>query len=522
MLDKPVIIIGSGPAGAQAADELVSRGIPVLMIDGGETMEMSSDEPEENFEDVRRSRSDQAFWFLGKDLSGIPVSGLTGGLGGGQVSGNRAYTVRHADQFLPLHTENCQVIQSLAKGGLGAAWGAACAIPEATELRAMGLNQETLEPHLLRTIQSVGISGPQVRNEIQPPLPLDLHGTLVKRRYEKHHGWFAKKRLSVSQPLSAILTKDLGDRRASMQTDMEYWTDPHQSVYRPQYTINALQKKDNFQYEGGFVVTSFRVKKEGVTVHAKRIENGEECVFHGSKMMLAAGAIGSARIALQSTPEYVDPLPFVAKPHVFTACLHLATLGKTGPKKRNSLCQLLLLDEEIRHGMRSGLAQLYSYRSLMLFRLLSSQPFPCPEALRMLALLTPALVIADIRFPAFPEHGTLSTKNGTLHASCSVPTEEKSLRLQSWKRLQQGLRKLGLLPVKNMELPEASTSHYAGTLPYQEHGGMLTTTKEGALRGHDHVFVADAAVFKALPVLPHTLSIMANARRIAAHLAETI
>lgn len=520
MSDNTVIIIGSGPSGVHAADELTANGVSVLMIDGGQEAPILPTMPSANFEDVRRTDRDQAMLFLGEDLSGIPVSGLTGGLGGGQVSGNRGYVIRCAAEKLLLQEENCQIIQSLAAGGLGAAWGAACAIPENSELAAMGLDQTELMPYLTRTIQHVGISGTHVHPDIQPPLPTDLHASLAREAYKKKHSWFERQNLSVMQPLSAILTKNLGDRKSCSLADMEYWADPEKSVYRPQYTLDELKKKSNFRYEGGIVAESITSGNEGVTITGRRIDGGSICTFRGKKAILAAGAIGSARIALRSLGLYDTPLPFAAKPHVFSACVHLSSLGKKGPKERTSLCQLLVADNEKQNGLRSGIAQLYSYRSLMLFRLLSAQPFAYPEALRLLAMLTPALVIADIRFPARPEHGSIRLQKHAHHdvlsVRCHIPDDERRKRHASWKRIRKGLRQLGMYPVKNMELPEGSSSHYAGTLPFSDSDSILTTDHCGRLRGVKHVSVADAAVFPVLPAVPHTLTIMANARRIAA------
>lgn len=73
-----------------------------------------------------------------------------------------------------------------------------------------------------------------------------------------------------------------------------------------------------------------------------------------------------------------------------------------------------------------------------------------------------------------------------------------------------------MIPVRNMVLPEGSSSHYAGTLPCSKNESALSTDTNGLLRGLPNVSVADAAVFPMLPSVPHTLTIMANARRIAA------
>jgi choline dehydrogenase-like flavoprotein len=518
MPDSDVLVIGSGPAGVHAADVLLKAGKSVVMIDGGKTAPDMSGSPTDNFAEVRKYEGHQADWFLGKDLSGIPVSGLTGGLGGGQVSGNRGYVVEDAAKELPIAEDNCQIIQSLAEGGLGAAWGAACSIPKEGELHAMGLDPKNLEPHLRAAIEEVGVSGPDTRAGMQPALPPDLHASLALDAYRRKKKAFDAKHLSVAQPLSAILTQDKNGRKASSLADMEYWSDPGKSVWRPQYLLETLRTNQAFRMESGCIAESVASDADGVTVTARGLRGGTKAL-RAKHVILAAGALGSARIALRSLGLYETPLP-AAKPHVFTACLHAATLGKAGPDKRTSLCQLLVTDDADRSGMRAGVAQLYSYRSLLLFRLLTSQPLPAPEAMRVLSLLTPALVIADIRFPADPSLGSVALgRDHVLKIGCRVSSTEKALRDASWKRLRTGLRMLGMLPVRNMVLPEGSASHYGGTLPHEETGGPLTTDARGHLRGLPNVWVADGSVFRTLPAVPHTLVLMANARRIAASVA---
>jgi choline dehydrogenase-like flavoprotein len=185
MPDCDVIVIGSGPAGAHAAQTLVEHGANVVVLDGGAMppagLEATPDIP---FSEVRKKDPHQFRWFLGDDLSGIPVSGLTGGLGGGQVSGNRSYVVAHAEALLPLELRNCQVIQSLAKGGLGASWGAACAIPDADELLAMRLNATELEQHFDAVMRRIGVSGNGSHPALQPALTPDHHAAAALRAYE--------------------------------------------------------------------------------------------------------------------------------------------------------------------------------------------------------------------------------------------------------------------------------------------------------------------------------------------------
>lgn len=519
MADADVIIIGSGPAGVHAALPLVQAGVRVLMIDGGkEGSALLETAPALRFDEMRRTRNDQWKWFLGGDFSGIPIRGLEGGLGGGMVSGNRRYVIDGTSKSLPLHLENAQVIQSLAKGGLGAAWGATSAFLSAENLRAMGLPPEEMEKHYDAISVEIGISGLQGRTNIQPALKLDHHARRFLDRSKRKKEWFTEHHLNLIQPHAAVLTEDLKDRKKQSYRDMDYWSDPERSVYRPHHTLEKLITHKNFTYLPSRIVTHIQENANEVSVHSQNLESMEKETIHSAKKVICcAGTVNTARILLKSFALYDVPISFVGKPHVFSAMLHTSMIGNPGDIDRFSLCQMLLIDEEKRHGMGAGCAQLYSYRSLQLFRLLSALPLPVPMALRLASMLAPALVIADIRFPAFPHAAnTLKLTQNGVHIQMSVTEDEKSLREKSLKRIHAGLKKLGLMNLKTLTLPEASSSHYAGTVPTEKESHLpLSVDENGKLHRSQSIFVADGSVFRSLSPLPHTLTIMANARRVA-------
>lgn len=522
MPESDVIVIGSGMSGVHAAQTLLEYGLSVTMVDGGKRPTVNPDETTaENFEDVRRSDDHQERIFLGHDLSGIPVDGLTGGLGGGQVGGNRAYVVEDADKLLPMKLTNALVIQSLAEGGLGAAWGAACALLTPSELNAMGLPND-MDAHYARIIGRIGVSGPEKHLGIDTPLPPDLHAKRALEKYNRNRAAFDRKKISVAQPLSAILTKDKGERKASSLTDMDYWSDPKKSVYRPQYTLAELKKHPSFRYEANWIVEKIETN-DVRKVHAVSFDKKHTTTWSAKAVVLAAGAVGSARIALRSLHLLDTPIPFVGKPHVFSACLDTGSMGRAGPKHRISLCQLLVTDERDVRGMAAGVAQLYGYRSLLLFRLLESLPLPVPLAMKLLSLWTPSLVIADIRFPGTEHGGTLMLRKDGVHIEANVTSEAKAERNRCWKKIRGALRMLGLVPLKNMALPEASSSHYAGTLPMAPKGSAPVTADEnGELREMPGVFIADAAALRRLPAKPHSLTLMAHADRVATLLVKKL
>lgn len=197
MQDCDVVIIGTGPAGVHAAWPLVMQGKNITIIDGGrEAPHILTSDTLGNFEDVRTHDIDQWKLFLGEDCTGIPLSGLLGGLGGGQTSGNRSYVVKDTPQYLPLET-GAQILQSLAQGGLGAVWGAAGAFLSANELTSMGLPSDAIEKHYDIIARRIGISGPSTRTSLQPALKLDQHGRAILEKYGNKVEAFKKMGVSV-------------------------------------------------------------------------------------------------------------------------------------------------------------------------------------------------------------------------------------------------------------------------------------------------------------------------------------
>lgn len=517
-----VIIIGSGPAGTHAAKPLVNAGLSVCILDGGEESPriLSAGEPR-MFEDVRTYDPAQGALFLGEDYSGIPMAGNTSGIGGGMTSGNRSYVTRGTAEHLPLTVKNGHLIQSLAMGGLGAAWGGACAYMRSTDLEAMGLPPKEMEEAYDIVTQDIGISGPQTRQHIQPSLPHDDHASTILLNAQKKEKNLQEMHVRFVEPHMAALTKDHGERKAHRGTDMDYYHDPQRSLYRPQYTLEELRAQQNFQYIGGIIVRRIETTSEGVVVFGHAMGDTMTRRWTAKRVIVAAGAINTARILLASTETYGVNIPIVIKPHVLIACIDKHSLGKKGPRLRSSLCQLLsMCDTPVEHELQSACAQLYSYRSLLLFRLLPKLPLPAPQALALLSLFTPSLVIADTRFPALQkENQTLTLQrrsDGRDEVCIHCNAEQTPQELHALKTIKRALRTTGLLPIRTIHTPTGSTSHYAGTVPVTDNGGgdSLSCDRDGRVYQMKNVFVADASMFRVLPAVPHTLTIMANAQRI--------
>jgi choline dehydrogenase-like flavoprotein len=513
-METDVIIIGSGPAGVHAALALVERGVHTIMIDGGIHGSDLLYEDVGTFTEMRKNRSDQWKWFLGQDLSAIPVEGLRGGLGGGMTSGNRRFVTEQTDIFGTVQN-NIQVIETLAEGGLATAWGAACTTFSSSTLASMRLPVHDMSAAYQNVIDRIGVSGVSgVSDEyrVQPPLPLDHHALACMAKFKRREQTLQKRGFRLGQPLSAVLTEPLNGRMATALRDTEYYCDPEHAVYRPRETLKELLQHPCFRYAPGWLVEAIRPMRDTHEIVGKRLGTNERVtIATGKKIILCAGAVGSARLLLASL-NIQGAIPFIAKSHAYIACLRPSGCLQAGPATRSSLCQLILEDEQADGGPST--AQLYSYRSLLLFRLLGNIPLPVPLAFNIAKLLAPGLVLADVRFHSNGPNAQLQLQNGNVHVTGTPGPEELTHRAMALRRLRSALGKIGLWPAKTVLLPEGSSSHYAGSVPI-DGTGLLSATVDGQVTGLQNVYVADASLFPSLPSGPHTLTIMANALRIA-------
>ncbi len=89
------------------------------------------------------------------------------------------------------------------------------------------------------------------------------------------------------------------------------------------------------------------------------------------------------------------------------------------------------------------------------------------------------------------------------------------------RRLTANARLLGMVPLPGLVQVgrPGKGNHLGGSLPMRREPGDLETDTLGCLRGLKRVHVVDAAVFPSFPATTVTLSVMANAHRIASAVA---
>ncbi len=534
-----VVVVGSGPSGALAAWKLVNHGLRVLMLD------VANDDdryrylvPDLPFSEIRKTDQNQRRYFLGDQLEGIPQNDVRVGA---QLTPPRLFTIRDTQELLPVSGADFEPMQSLALGGLGAAWGAAVFTYSETELRKIGIFEKEFGRHYNEVAKQIGVSADTsdyatreyftgVKDHL-PALEIDSLAKNLLDRYSAKQEALLQKGFALGKTPLAILSRDYGDRKANPYFDMDFWSEARKSVFRPRYLIDDLQQQPNFRLEAGNLVISFKSEEgRGVTVHCWNPALGVFTDFRVRRLLLCAGAINSARIAMNSLGIVDRPVPILCNPYVYLPSLNLAMLGRPASDRRHSMSQLSAIyrPEDAPGEMVS--VQFYGYRSLLLFKLVKEIALPPWAGLLLVRLLVNSIVIVGVHHPDSPRSeknmrilSSERTRLPEVRFEYTASGEEQRLRIRREKKLTRLFHRLGLFPFRRISPGSAASIHYAGTLPIDDGIRDGTGTRpNGQLLGASSVYVGDSSSWRYLPAKGLTFTLMANALRVAEHVIRDL
>lgn len=536
-----LVIVGSGPSGAQAAKAAVERGLSVEMVDvGHDDTAFGLSVPDRPFDELRRADPDQRRYFLG-DLD--PGDQNRDKRVGSQLTPPRQFITRGVDRHLPFESSTFFPLQTLALGGLGAGWGAGTHTFEDFELREAGLSWAEIEPYYREVAGDVGISGARDEDTalmvlniptVQKPLERDSNARSIFETYQRRRARFHRHGFYLGQSPAAILSECLAHgtsvRLPNAYHDMDFYSDHQRSVYRPRFTVEELAGHPAFVYRRGLLAVKFEETPAGVRLLCDEVATGGRVVVEGRALALGAGAINSARIVLSSFAAIGTKIPLLCNPYNYIGSVNLRMLGRPTVAQRYSLGQLTgVLTARGGAPADRVILSFYSYRSLLLFRLVREMPLPPFIGLQLARLLQTSLTIVGVHHA--DRHGPgkwLELRKGPDGRDVLAGNYEFSLAdslayRRNLKRVLGTLWALRCLPLSVLSPAPGSSIHYAGTLPVDLDPRVpLRCGRNGRLNGTRRVYLADSSPWRFLPAKGPTFTQMANARRVVAGIARDL
>ncbi len=521
-----VVVIGSGPAAAAASYALCDAGLRVTVLDAGDRIEAGRMEP---FDAL--GRSEPELWppelarrvrdAFPADIKHVPLKPAYGSL--------FPYVLNDPD--LSIVTENADTLSSLAYGGLSNAWGASILPFRQRDIEDWPISIGELRPHYEAVQRFVPVAAE--RDELCQTLPLytDTPGALRRgdqaKRLLGHLRRHARALNAAGFAFGAsrlAVATSAEDRRHCRHSGMCLYGCPYGSIYNAAHTLETLSRSGRIDYRGGIYVD--RVTELGGSVaidfHERRRPTATGRLT-ADRVLVACGAISSTRLMLNSMnrAQHVRRMqdsqyfviPAVARR---AAPVSVATQG-------NTLAQVFV-ELEGGHVSRHAVhLQIYGYNDIMLSALAKRIPLHTATLERIARpVLGRLLVIQGFLHSEDSPGLTIDYGADRVRAVGDDVTAGAARVTGLVRRLVSHARPLGMIPVPGLLHVgrPGKSNHVGGSLRMRREPGELETDVLGRVPTWDRVHIVDASIFPSVPATTVTLSVMANAHRIATAAAK--
>lgn len=525
-LDFDIIIVGSGPSGVSAAFPLLEAGLRVLLLDGGNRPRTMP--PAQEFLTARASDIHQHTWMVGNDFHALKMK---------ETVSPKLRVPTHDYVFDQFTVENriqpheFVSIGSLAKGGLSNTWGCGVARLSESELKSLPFPAQQLDGPYATVASRMGISGAAdddlsdyygLDQWAQPPVQMDSIHSSIFHKYKKHQSRLNQEGFRLGRSRVAVITEDFGDRQACDLSGTCLWGCARRSLFSSVDQLPLLREYPHYQEISGGLVQQITSGDECVTVSGKNIQSSQSFSVTARKVILAAGSLASTRLVLQAL-QHPDPVPVLSAPTAAFLIWFPRFLGRARtPVFGLGQLSFSLAVSEKYHIFGST----FSTQGIPVSEFVSHLPLRRKNGIRLLSRLLSSCIVGNLFLSEDLFSGTARlAPDGTLSIQKADPREQTAEIMQTvGSRLRNYYFRLGgiMLPGSFTVGKPGGDIHYAGTLPMKADPRRGETSPQGEVAGLAGVHVVDGASFPILTEKSPTLTLMANADRIARHVAAEL
>jgi hypothetical protein len=406
------------------------------------------------------------------------------------------------------------------------------------ELEEYPFTYGDIEPYYSEVAKRIGISGAQddlsrfmpVHENLLGPLKLDEHSALLLTQYGKHKSFFNDKlRCYFGRSRIATLTAEKNGRHPCSYLGRCLWGCPSEAFYTPSITLRECAKYANFRYHRGLHVSHFKFdgKRQITSIVATSLAGNGTQDIPLDKLVLAAGTLSSSKIFLQSiyegAKETVKLPGLMDNRQVLIPFVNLKMIGRPFDPETYQYHQVAFGLEgdrpaEYLHGLVTTL------KTALIHPIIQKMPLDLKSAIFLFRNLHAALGLVNLNFfdtRRDDNFVTLEAENDKAGAALRInyvpPAAEDALIRRALGKVKALLWKLrcvvppGMIHVR----PMGASVHYAGTIPMSLTKRSLTTSEFCQSHDFSNLYFADGTTFPFLPSKNITLTLMANAIRVA-------
>jgi ferredoxin len=519
------LIIGSGPAAAGAALALTQHGEQsVTVIDIGTRLEADHRRVVDAMATLDRGRwsssevaaiSQQP---VGADRSSLPEKRSYGS----------DFPFRNVGQLDGIESKGRanRLVVSGAYGGFSNVWGAQTMPWSAATFEQWPVKWSEMEPHYRSVLDEVPLTGvdddlselfPLLADAQDPPELAERSRTVLDR-------YRARRAAMRDQGITVGVARLALDARSCVRCGLCMTGCPYSLIYSASHTFDRLRATGRVNYLPGLLAYRVGERAGRPFVDLRELTTGRTERLEADRVFVACGAIGTTRLVLGSLGHFGRDISLSESVQFVLPAF--SSRGTIDPRAEDNftLNQFNVVVDTDGGGFNLAQVHFYPYNPVFLEALptLLQARFARTVTTSMLRRLSVGL--GYLPSWASPRLHVVAQPGGDASLPTLVIRGEDGPRIPPMlrtvlRRLLRAAPGLDLWPV----LPRLAVSgagksyHYGGSFPHADGGqrAMLETDRHGRLHAWDNVHLVDASVFPTVAATTFTLTIMANAHRIA-------
>jgi ferredoxin len=300
---------------------------------------------------------------------------------------------------------------------------------------------------------------------------------------------------------------------------------PYNLIYSASSTIKSLAQQGSIEYVRGRLALAVGEDADGPWLRTRPADGGPVSVVRADRLFVACGGLGTTQLVVNSARQAVSSLEMAEA--VQFVLPFISRRGQPDPRGRPSFT-LNQFSMQVEYGRPAvDLVHLHFYPYNPAFEDALPSVAARSELLRRLALThttaalgylpswdspTMRVDFGDATGDALPEVRISSGGRPPGHHATLRKVVSRLLRVAPRLDL------FPVLPMLRLSGPGKSY-HFGGSFPHVDRPprpGELETDSQGRLAEWRHVHLIDGSVFPNVPATTFTLTVMANAHRIAA------